>query len=217
MAPVTSETENVGHVQVAARLRERLLTGSATRLKFTAANLLREFGIESGDPQSLAAVGETLARAGLECHPDVNKYLSLGSEVTVRAGRLKEAPVRVVAPIVAVDAQTAAAQAVRVSTTFEIPGMEIVEFYGEVFGLVVRSRNAISNLGASAKAIVGGELGGLSKLLADARADAMLRMRMEAEALGANAVIGMRYDSSEIGGTANEVVAYGTAVRVKDL
>lgn len=107
--------------------------------------------------------------------------------------------------------------AVMLSTTFDIPGCEIVAFHGEVFGLVVRSRNLIANLGAKSKAIVGGELRGLTKLLIDGRNDALKELRANALSKGANAVIGLRYDTSEIGDTANEMVAYGTAVTVRAL
>jgi uncharacterized protein YbjQ (UPF0145 family) len=104
---------------------------------------------------------------------------------------------------------------VYVSTTFEIPGFEIVAFHGPIFGLVVRSRNMFSNLGAGAKALVGGELHGLTRLMVDGRNDALRRLRAAARDKGANAVIGLRYDSSQLGDTGNEVVAYGTAVTVQ--
>jgi uncharacterized protein YbjQ (UPF0145 family) len=107
--------------------------------------------------------------------------------------------------------------AVMLSTTFEVPGYEIVAFHGEVFGLVVRSRNLLTNLGARSQAIMGGELHGLTKLLSDSRNDALNRLRTNALNQGANAVVGLRYDTSEIGETANEVVAYGTAVTVRSL
>lgn len=104
---------------------------------------------------------------------------------------------------------------VLVSTTFEIPGCEIIAFHGAVFGLVVRSRNLVSNWGAGAKGLVGGELHGLTRLLTDGRNDALARMRQEALERGANAVVGLRYDSGELARSANEVVAYGTAVTVR--
>jgi uncharacterized protein YbjQ (UPF0145 family) len=105
--------------------------------------------------------------------------------------------------------------AVLVSTTFEIPGFRAVAFHGEVFGLIVRSRNMVSNLGASAKAVVGGELRGLTRLMSDSRTEALARLRQGALDRGANAVVGLRYDTCEIGDSANEVVAYGTAVTVQ--
>lgn len=101
------------------------------------------------------------------------------------------------------------------TTTNDIPGYEIVEVYGEVFGLIVRSRNLFSNIGASFRTIFGGEVGGYTKLLARTREDAMERLRAEAAARGANAVIAMRFDSGDIGNLMNEVAAYGTAVKIQ--
>jgi uncharacterized protein YbjQ (UPF0145 family) len=104
---------------------------------------------------------------------------------------------------------------VYVSTTFDIPGFDIVEFHGPIFGLVVRSRDVFTNLGVSAKALVGGELQGLTRLLIEGRDEALRRLRAAARDKGANAVVGLRYDTSELGGSGNEVVAYGTAVTVR--
>jgi len=101
------------------------------------------------------------------------------------------------------------------ATTNDLPGYEVVEVYGEVFGLIVRSRNMFSNFGASLRTIFGGEVGGYTKLLSDTREQALERLRSEAAEKGANAVLAMRFDSSDIGGIMNEVAAYGTAVRVK--
>ncbi|MEN3342732.1 MAG: hypothetical protein V7644_2136 [Actinomycetota bacterium] len=100
-----------------------------------------------------------------------------------------------------------------IATTNEIPGHEIEEVYGEVFGLTVRSRNAFSQLGAGFKSIVGGELKGMTKALVESRQQVMERMIQEAEAKGANAIIAMRFDTSEMGGQWTEICAYGTAVR----
>jgi uncharacterized protein YbjQ (UPF0145 family) len=102
-----------------------------------------------------------------------------------------------------------------VVTTNEISGYEVVETYGEVFGVIVRSRNAVSNIGASLKSIIGGEVGGYTKLLSDSRIEAVSRLRQAAAAQGANAVLAMRFDTGDIGTTMNEVAAYGTAVRVQ--
>ena len=102
-----------------------------------------------------------------------------------------------------------------VSTTFEIPGYEIVEYRSDVFGIVVRSRNYISNLGAGAKALVGGELRGLTKLIQETRSACLERLRDEARVHQANAVVGLRFDSSEYGDYATELIAYGTAVTVR--
>jgi uncharacterized protein YbjQ (UPF0145 family) len=101
-----------------------------------------------------------------------------------------------------------------ITTMNDIPGYEIVEVFGEVFGLTVRSRNIGSQLGAGLKSILGGELKGMTKALVDSRHEVMARMIAEAEAKGANAVIAMRFDTSEMGPNWTEICAYGTAVRV---
>ena len=82
-------------------------------------------------------------------------------------------------------------------------------------GLIVRSRNFVSNIGAGLKSIVGGEIGGYTKLLSDGRTLAVERLKEAASAKGANAVLAMRFDTGDIGGTMNEVAAYGTAVRIQ--
>ncbi|MDQ6937014.1 MAG: YbjQ family protein [Actinomycetota bacterium] len=97
-------------------------------------------------------------------------------------------------------------------TTNDIQGWEIQRVCGEVFGLTVRSRNAFSQLGAGFKSLVGGELRGMTKALVDSRNDVMNRMFEEARARGGNAVIAMRFDTSEMGDTWTEICAYGTAV-----
>jgi uncharacterized protein YbjQ (UPF0145 family) len=101
-----------------------------------------------------------------------------------------------------------------IATTNDIPGHEITEVYGEVFGLTVRSRNAFSQFGAGLKSIMGGELKGMTKALVDSRNDVIQRMTEEAEAKGANAIVAMRFDTSEMGDTWTEICAYGTAVRI---
>ena len=101
-----------------------------------------------------------------------------------------------------------------VTTMNDIPGYEVDEVYGEVMGLTVRSRNIGSQIGASLKSILGGELKGMTKALTDSRQQVMERMVEEAEATGANAIIAMRFDTSEMGGQWTEICAYGTAVRV---
>jgi uncharacterized protein YbjQ (UPF0145 family) len=100
-----------------------------------------------------------------------------------------------------------------VVTTFDIPGWEIRRVYGEVFGLTVRSRNAFSQFGAGLKSIVGGELKGMTTNLINSRNEVMGRMIDEARNQGANAVVGMRFDTSEMGDTWTELCAYGTAVQ----
>ena len=102
-----------------------------------------------------------------------------------------------------------------VTTMNDIPGYEVEEVYGEVMGLTVRSRNIGSQLGAGLKSIIGGELKGMTKALVDSREQVRERMIQEAEAHGANAVIAMRFDTSEMGSNWTEICAYGTAVRVR--
>ncbi len=97
-------------------------------------------------------------------------------------------------------------------TTNDIPGWEIQRVCGEVFGLTVRSRNAFSQIGAGFKSMLGGELKGMTKALVDSRNDVMNRMFEEARARGGNAVVAMRFDTSEMGDTWTEICAYGTAV-----
>jgi uncharacterized protein YbjQ (UPF0145 family) len=100
------------------------------------------------------------------------------------------------------------------STMNDVPGYRVVRVMGEVFGLTVRSRNMFSNMGAGFKSMAGGELKGLSKLLSDSRYESLGRLCEEAMARGANAVLAMRFDCNEIGQTASEIAAYGTAVYV---
>jgi len=101
-----------------------------------------------------------------------------------------------------------------VTTMNDIPGYEVDEVFGEVMGLTVRSRNIGSQIGAGLKSIVGGELKGMTTALIDSRQQVMERMVDEAEAKGANAIIAMRFDTSDMGGNWTEICAYGTAVRV---
>ena len=101
-----------------------------------------------------------------------------------------------------------------VTTMNDIPGYGVDEVYGEVMGLTVRSRNLGSQIGAGLKSILGGELKGMTKALMDSRQQVMERMIEEAEGKGANAIIAMRFDTSEMGPQWTEICAYGTAVRV---
>ncbi len=101
-----------------------------------------------------------------------------------------------------------------ITTMNDLPGYEVVDVYGEVFGLIVRSRNAFSNIGATFRTISGGEVKGYTKLLADSRNHAVDRLKDAARERGANAVIAMRFDCNDIGNIMSEVAAYGTAVRV---
>jgi uncharacterized protein YbjQ (UPF0145 family) len=102
-----------------------------------------------------------------------------------------------------------------ITTMNDLPGYEIEEVVGEVFGLTVRSRNVGSQVGASLKSLVGGELKGMTKMLADGRRDAQQRLVEEAEVKGGNAIIAFRFDTSELGSTWTEICAYGTAVRAR--
>ncbi len=113
--------------------------------------------------------------------------------------------------------QVAAAEEDRivVSTMNDLPGREVTAVLGEVFGLTVRSRHLGSQLGAGLKSLVGGELRGMTKALVESRQEAQRRLVEEAAQLGADAVLAMRFDATEIGGGWQEVCAYGTAVRTR--
>ena len=100
-------------------------------------------------------------------------------------------------------------------TMNDIPGYEVEEVLGEVFGLTVRSRNLASQIGSALKSLAGGELKGMTTMLQSSREQGIDRMVSEAEAKGANAIIAMRFDTSELGKTWTEICAYGTAVRVR--
>src|ERR1700730_1582513 len=104
-----------------------------------------------------------------------------------------------------------------ISTMNDLPGYEIEEVFGEAFGLTVRSRNVGSQLGAGLKSLIGGELKGMTKMLAEGRQHATNRLVQEAEAKGANAIIAFRFDTSELGSTWTEICAYGTAVRARKI
>ena len=99
-----------------------------------------------------------------------------------------------------------------VTTSNDLPGWEIQRVCGEVFGLTVRSRNAFSQMGAGFKSLLGGELKGMTENLINSRNEVMGRMLENARARGGNAVIAMRFDTSEMGDTWTEICAYGTAV-----
>jgi len=102
-------------------------------------------------------------------------------------------------------------------TTNDLPGYEVVDVYGEIFGLVVRSRHLGSNIGASFRTITGGEVKGYTKLLADSRNQAVERLKDAARERGANAVLAMRFDCNSLGTVFSEVAAYGTAVTVRQV
>jgi uncharacterized protein YbjQ (UPF0145 family) len=102
-----------------------------------------------------------------------------------------------------------------VSTTFDLPGHEIVRNLGLVRGIVVRSRSIVGTIGASLQTLVGGDITLFTQLCEDTRRDAFEAMLQHAAELGANAVLGVRYDATEIMQGVTEVLAYGTAVVVK--
>jgi uncharacterized protein YbjQ (UPF0145 family) len=106
---------------------------------------------------------------------------------------------------------------VLISTMNDIPGYAVTEVLGEVFGLTVRSRNVGSQAGAALKSLVGGELKGMTKNLVASRHEVIDRMVEEAEAKGADAVLAMRFDTSEMGGNWTEICAYGTAIRISKM
>jgi uncharacterized protein YbjQ (UPF0145 family) len=108
-------------------------------------------------------------------------------------------------------------ESILVVTTNDVPGYEIVQVYGEVFGVMTRSRNLVSNIGAGFKSIVGGEIRAYTKLLSDSRIEATERMKKAAAEKGANAVLMMRFDTGSIGTTMNEVAAYGTAATIRPI
>jgi uncharacterized protein YbjQ (UPF0145 family) len=99
-----------------------------------------------------------------------------------------------------------------IATTETIAGHRVVTTLGQVFGVVVRSRGIGGNIMAGLRSIVGGEIHEYTQLLEEARRHAVDRLVANATAMGANAVIMMRFDSAEIGQTMSEIVAYGTAV-----
>lgn len=103
-----------------------------------------------------------------------------------------------------------------VVTTQNIAGREVKRVLGQVFVVVVRSRSLGANITASLRSLAGGEIKEYTEMLEDARKAALDRLVHNAHAMGANAVLQMRFDSSEVGSTMSELVAYGTAVVVRE-
>jgi uncharacterized protein YbjQ (UPF0145 family) len=99
-----------------------------------------------------------------------------------------------------------------VTTTENVPGHHVTGVKGQVFGVVVRSRGLAGNITAGLRSLIGGEIKEYTELLEQARRHAVDRMVTNAALMGANAIVMMRFDSSEIGQTMSEIVAYGTAV-----
>ena len=101
------------------------------------------------------------------------------------------------------------------TTTFELPGYRVVKSFGVVRGIIVRSRSIIGNIGANLQSLWGGNISIYTSLCERARADAFNQMIGHAGQLGANAVIGVRYDATELAHGITEVLCYGTAVHVE--
>ena len=99
-----------------------------------------------------------------------------------------------------------------VTTTENVVGYRVKEVKGQVFGVVVRSRGLVGNIAAGLRSIVGGEITEYTSLLEETRRHAVDRMEQNAQAMGGNGIVMMRFDSSEIGQVMSEIVAYGTAV-----
>lgn len=104
-----------------------------------------------------------------------------------------------------------------VTTAFELPGVQILRSYGVVRGIIVRSRSVIGNVAAGIQTIFGGNITVYTSLCEKARSDAFAIMLEHAAERGANAIIGMRYESNEVMAGVTEVLAYGTAVYVEPL
>jgi uncharacterized protein YbjQ (UPF0145 family) len=102
-----------------------------------------------------------------------------------------------------------------VTTAFELPGYRIVRNYGVVRGIVVRSRNVFATIGAGLQTIIGGDITLFTELCEKTRQDSFAMMTLHAAQLGANAVIAIRYDTTELIRGVSEVLAYGTAVYVE--
>jgi uncharacterized protein YbjQ (UPF0145 family) len=102
-----------------------------------------------------------------------------------------------------------------VTTAFDLPGHRIVKNLGVVRGIVVRSRSLVGNIGAGLQTLVGGNITIYTELCEKARADAYQLLLDQATEIGANAIIGMRYDANEVTAGVTEVLAYGTAVVVE--
>src|SRR5436190_8879443 len=101
------------------------------------------------------------------------------------------------------------------TTTFELPGYRVVKSFGVVRGIIVRSRSIVGNIGAGIQSLFGGNISLYTSLCERARDDAFRQMLAHAGEMGANAVVGVRYDATEISPGITEVLCYGTAVFVE--
>src|SRR6476620_10628590 len=102
-----------------------------------------------------------------------------------------------------------------ITTTNDLPGYEVTQVHGEIFGLIVRARNVFSNIGAGFRTVFGGEAKGYTSLLTDSRNQAVERLKDAVRERGGNAVVAMRFDCNEIANLMSEVAAYGTAVTIR--
>ena len=103
-----------------------------------------------------------------------------------------------------------------VTTTLNLEGMHVVRHLGVVRGITVRSRSVVGQIGASLQQLIGGNITLYTELCEKARSDAYKLMMEHANDIGANAIIGMRYDANEVTSGVTEVLCYGTAVQVED-
>lgn len=101
------------------------------------------------------------------------------------------------------------------TTAFELPGYRITKSFGVVRGIIVRSRSIVGTIGAGLQTLVGGNITILTNLCEKTRQDALEQMLTHAQQLGANGVIGLRYDATEVMQGVTEVLCYGTAVLVE--
>jgi uncharacterized protein YbjQ (UPF0145 family) len=102
------------------------------------------------------------------------------------------------------------------TTAFDLPGYRVVKSFGVVRGIIVRSRSIVGNIGASLQSLFGGNISLYTSLCERARSYAFEQMLLHAGQLGANAVIGIRYDATEVNAGITEVLCYGTAVYVEN-
>ncbi|MCA9375748.1 MAG: heavy metal-binding domain-containing protein [Candidatus Doudnabacteria bacterium] len=102
-----------------------------------------------------------------------------------------------------------------ITTTEQIAGRDVAETLGVVQGSIIRSRSVVTDVGAGLKSIVGGEIRGYSQLIQDARKEALERMTAEATELDADAVVGLRFTTSTVMQGASEILAFGTAVKLR--
>jgi uncharacterized protein YbjQ (UPF0145 family) len=122
----------------------------------------------------------------------------------------QKVPYRVSDPRFSVSAQM-------VTTAFELPGYRVTQNLGVVRGIIVRSRSIVANIGAGLQTLIGGNITAWTRLCEETRSEAFEIMIQHASEIGANAIIGARYDATEVMSGATEVLAYGTAVIVEPL